>query len=59
MDQLDSEENELLASYELGEWKPVAELEAEMRRYREYARATLNEDQSTNECKRIEERRHL
>ena len=48
MKQLDIEEKEILRSYELDEWKPVADLEAEMERYREYARATLEQDQSAN-----------
>ncbi len=48
MNQLDREERELLRSYELGEWKPVANFEAEMERYREYARATLEQDRSVN-----------
>ena len=55
MDQLDSEEKELLMSYELGEWKQVEELESEMERYREYARATLGEDCGVIRHKRIEE----
>ena len=46
MNQLDREERDILESYELGEWKPVADLEAEMERYREYARATLEQDRS-------------
>ena len=57
MDQLDSEEKELLRSYELGEWKQVEELESEMERYREYARATLGEDCGVIRHKRFEERR--
>ena len=48
MSQLDSEEKELLESCELGEWKPVEELESEMERYREYARATLEQDRSVS-----------
>ena len=48
MNQLDREEREILESYELGEWKPVADLEAEMERYRKYARATLEQDRSVN-----------
>ncbi len=48
MNQLDNEEKELLSSYELGEWKPVEELESEMERYREYARTTLEQDLSVS-----------
>ena len=48
MSKLDREETELLESYELGEWKPVEDLESEMERYREYARATLEQDRSVN-----------
>ncbi len=46
MDQLDRAEKELLRSYDLGEWKPVVDLEAEIERYREYARVTLGQDRS-------------
>ena len=45
MDQLDSEEKDILTSYERGEWKPIADLESEIERYRKYVRATLSEDQ--------------
>ena len=48
MNQLDRQEKEILASYELGEWKPVEQLESEMERYREYARATLEQDRSVD-----------
>ena len=48
MNQLDREESEILESYELGEWKPVDDLEAEMERYREYARAALGQDRSVS-----------
>ena len=48
MNQLDSEEREILESYEKGEWKPIEDLEAEMERYREYARATLKQDRSVS-----------
>ena len=57
MGQLDSEEKELLRSYERGEWKPIADLESEIERYRKYARATLNEDWSSDNANRPEERR--
>ena len=48
MNQLDREERDILESYEKGEWKPVEDLEAEMERYREYARATLKQDRSVS-----------
>ena len=48
MNQPDKGEKEILKSYELGEWKPVEELESGMERYREYARATLEQDRSVN-----------
>ena len=48
MHQLDREERDLLTSYELGEWEPVADLESEMERYCKYARATLSQDRSVN-----------
>ena len=48
MNQLDRQEKEILTSYELGEWKSVEQLESEMERYREYARATLEQDRSVD-----------
>lgn len=57
MDQLDSEEKDILTSYERGGWKPIVDLESEMERYRKYARATLNEGQSTDNRNRPEQRR--
>ncbi len=57
MDHLDSEEKDFLRSSEQGEWKPIADLESEIERYREYARATLSRDQSAAKRKRPEERR--
>ena len=44
MSQLDREETELLASYELDEWRPVAKHDAEIERYRACARATFRQD---------------
>ncbi len=50
MDQvvLDQEEQELLASFEAGEWQPVANAPSEIERYRQYARATLKKDRRVN-----------
>ena len=45
---LDKEEKDLLDSYEPGEWKPVADVESEIERYREYARATIEKDVRVN-----------
>ena len=43
--QLDTEEQELLSSIERGEWKPVKNMQAEIKRYIEYAKNTLKKDQ--------------
>ena len=40
--ELDVEERELEDSFERGEWKSVENLDAEMERYRNYARAFSN-----------------
>ncbi len=45
---LDQEEQELLASFEAGEWQPVANAPAEIERYRQHARATLKKDRRVN-----------
>ena len=39
--KLDAEERELLRSIDRGEWKPVANQEAERKRYQAYAHYTL------------------
>lgn len=46
--KLDSEEVEVLKSYESGEWQPINKLEAETQRYKEYARATFRKDSRVN-----------
>ena len=46
--ELDAEERELEESFERGEWKSVANLDAEIERHREYARATLRKDKRVN-----------
>ena len=43
--QLDKEEQELLSSIERGEWQPVKNMRAEIKRYIEYAKNTLKKDQ--------------
>ena len=42
--KLDSEEVDLLTSYENEEWQSIAQLEAEKQRYQEYAHATFKKD---------------
>lgn len=46
--KLDSEEQDLLASYEREEWQPVADVENEAERYRGYARDTFRKDARVN-----------
>jgi hypothetical protein len=41
MSKLDKEEQDLLDSYERGEWQSVENIETEIERYRKLARATL------------------
>ena len=45
--ELDAEERELEDSFERGEWKSVENLDAEMERYRSYARAFSNRQART------------
>jgi hypothetical protein len=42
---LDREEQDLLTSFEVGEWESVPDLPAESKRYRQLARATLTQSQ--------------
>ena len=46
--KLDSDEREILDSFERGEWKPVEDLESEIRRHQEYARNSLKKDKRVN-----------
>ncbi len=46
--KLDQDEKDILAQYERGELKSVVTSEASLRRYREYARATLSKNQRVN-----------
>ena len=46
--KLDKEEAALLAAVEAGEWKPVNNLDDEIKRYQEYARATFRKDCRVN-----------
>ena len=45
---LDKEEKEILESYERGEWRTVANREAESERYQAYAKATFKKDKRVN-----------
>ena len=45
---LDREEKELLESYQRGEWKSIENFEAELRRFRESAKATFRKDKRVN-----------
>jgi len=46
--KLDKEEQELLESFENGEWVRVANPEAEIKRHQQYARNTLKKDKRVN-----------
>ena len=48
MARLDRKEKELLESVDRGEWKSVAGLKGERRRYRQYAEATFKKDRRVN-----------
>ena len=46
--KLTEEEQEILESYEAGEWQSVEEKKAEMETYQGYARATHKKDRRVN-----------
>ena len=46
--RLDKDESELLQSFEDGEWVTVADSEAEVAKYQEYAQATFRKDKRVN-----------
>lgn len=46
--ELDREEQDLLASFEAGEWQSVPNLPTEIERYQRQARATLKKDRRVN-----------
>lgn len=48
MKKLDQYEKDILSEYERGAFKSVVTSEASLRRYREYARATLTKNQRVN-----------
>jgi predicted DNA binding CopG/RHH family protein len=45
---LDAEEKNILESYERGEWRPINNRKAEIKKLREYARNTLQKDKRIN-----------
>ncbi len=46
--KLNKEEQDILDSFERGEWKSVSNLKAEINKHREYARKTLKKDKRVN-----------
>ena len=46
--KLSAEEQDILDSYEAGEWQPVEDRDAEMEKFRQYARATFKKDKRVN-----------
>jgi len=46
--KFDKEEQDLLASVEAGEWKPVKNMEAQKKSHREIAKATFRKDSRVN-----------
>ena len=45
---LDAEEKDILESYDRGEWRPIKNSKAEIKKLREYARNTLKKDKRIN-----------
>jgi predicted DNA binding CopG/RHH family protein len=48
MNKLDSEEKEVLESYDKDEWQSVSDAGSEIERYRKYARTTFKKDKRVN-----------
>ncbi|PKB72695.1 MAG: antitoxin [SAR202 cluster bacterium Io17-Chloro-G7] len=48
MVRMDREEEDLAVSFERDEWKPVADMEGERNRYRQYAQGTFKKDKRVN-----------
>lgn len=48
MTRLSKDEREILKSFEKGEWKSVKNVKQELKKYAEYARATMQKDQRIN-----------
>ena len=46
--KLDKEEQELLDTFERGEWKSVKNLKGEIKRHQQYAKNTLKKDRRVN-----------
>ena len=46
--KLSAEEQEILDSYDAGEWQPIENREGEMVKVRQYARATFKKDKRVN-----------
>ena len=46
--KLNKDEQEILDSFERGEWKSVPNLKAEIKKHQEYARKTLKKDKRIN-----------
>jgi len=46
--KLDKEEQDILDSFERGEWKPVRNRKREIKRHQQYARNTLKKDRRVN-----------
>ncbi|MDQ1355283.1 MAG: Antitoxin [Acidobacteriota bacterium] len=46
--ELDEEEKDLLSSFEKGEWKKVRDMDKEIERHVEYAKATHRKDKRVN-----------
>jgi len=45
---LDDQEKDILESYERGEWRPIRNPKAEIKKLREYAKNTLQKDKRIN-----------
>jgi predicted DNA binding CopG/RHH family protein len=48
MAKIEKSERELLKSVESGEWRSVEKMGSELKRYRDYARATFKKDRRVN-----------
>ena len=48
MAKINKSERELLKSVESGEWRSVKKMSSELKRYKEYARATFKKDRRIN-----------
>lgn len=48
MSKMNREEKKILNSYKRGEWKPVKQSQAKLRKYKTYAKQTLKKDKRVN-----------